>query len=411
MSFISPFTGDVVQPTDVSFRRFTMAANTTLSWPINGNATGNYAARIMEVEATSAGLSLFMPPANQTSVGTDSLIFNYGSQTFTVKDAGGGTIIAIAAGEAQYIYVTTNSNAAGTWGVIAFGAGTSGGNASSLAGLGLMAISQTLNQSHPTEQITNGYQFFDTDRSQLKVWNSGSGSATLPLSSSLGNNWFTLIKNNGTGTLTIGTTSGEYIDGQLSKQYNPGEASFIICTGTGYLTVGFGINANFGFNVLVKSVTGGAYTLTASEASNIVQEYVGNLVSNVTVTYPPIVQLYIISNQTVDNNFTLTITTGAVGASNVTVPPGQQVTVFCDGTNFLNANTVQVGASYFQLLDGSLAIPSVSFVNEPTSGMYRPGAGQIGFVILGNEIVDITATGITVTGSGTFTTGISGGTF
>lgn len=411
MSFISPFTGDVVQPTDVSFRRFTMAANTTLSWPINGNATGNYAARIMEIEATSAGLSLFMPPANQTSVGTDSLIFNYGSETFTVKDADGGTIIAIAAGEAQYIYVTTNPDAAGTWGVIAFGAGSSGGNASSLAGLGLMAISQTLNQSHPAQNISNGYSFVLSDRAQLKLWDGGSGTATLPLTSTVNDNWFILFKNNGTGTFTINTSGGEQIDNQTSKQYQPGDSSFIICNGSEYLTVGYGINANFGFNVLVKSVTGGAYALTASEAANIVQEYVGNLVSNVTVTYPPIVQLYIISNQTVDNGYDLVITTGAVGASNVTVPPGQQVTVFCDGTNFLNANTVQVGASYFQLLDGSLAIPSVSFVNEPTSGMYRPGPGQIGFVILGNEIFDITANGITVTGSGTFTTGISGGTF
>lgn len=411
MSFISPFTGDVVQPTDVSFRRFTLAANTTLSWPINGNATGNYAARIMEIEATSAGLSLFMPPANQTSVGTDSLIFNYGSETFTVKDADGGTIIAIAAGEAQYIYVTTNPDAAGTWGVIAFGAGSSGGNASSLAGLGLMAISSTLNQSHPAQNISNGYSFVLADRAQLKLWDGGSGSATLPLTSTVNDNWFILFKNNGTGTFTLNTSGGEQIDNQTSKQYQPGDSSFIICNGSEYLTVGYGINASFGFNVLVKSVTGGAYALTASEAANIVQEYVGNLTSDVTVTYPPIVQLYIISNQTVDNGFDLVITTGAVGASSVTVPPGQQVTVFCDGTNFLNANTVQVGASYFQLLDGSLAIPSVSFVNEPTSGMYRPGAGQIGFVILGSEILDITASGVSVDGSGTFTTGISGGTF
>jgi hypothetical protein len=411
MSFISPFTGDVIQPTDVSFRRFTIAANTTLSWPINGNATGNYAARIMEVEATSAGLSLFMPPANQTSVGTDSLIFNYGSQTFTVKDSAGGTIIAIAAGEAQYIYVTTNPDAAGTWGVIAFGAGSSGGNASSLAGLGLMAISSTLNQSHPAQNISNGYNFVLADRAQLKLWDGGSGTATLPLTSTVNDNWFILFKNNGTGTFTLNTSGGEQIDNQSTKQYQPGDSSFIICNGSEYLTVGYGINASFGFNVLVKSVTGGAYALTASEASNIVQEYVGNLTSDVTVTYPPIVQLYIISNQTVDNGFSLTITTGAVGASNVTVPPGQQVTVFCDGTNFLNANTVQVGASFFQLLDGSLAIPSVSYVNESTTGMYRPGAGQNGFSILGALVMLINSSGIEITGTGKFSGGISGGTF
>jgi len=411
MSYVSPFTGDVVQPTDVSYRSFSMSGNITLSWPINGNATGNYAARIMEVDALSGGLFLNMPPANQTSVGTDALILNVGSNTFTVRDNSGGTIIAIAAGEAQYIYVTTNATAAGTWGIIAFGAGSSGGNASSLSGLGLMAISQTINQSHPAQNISNGYNFVLSDRAQLKLWDGGVGSATLPLTSTVNDNWFILFKNNGTGTFTINTSGGEQIDNQSSKQYQPGDSSFIICNGSEYLTVGYGINADFGFNVLVKSVTGGAYALTASEAANIVQEYVGTLVSNVTVTYPPIVQLYIISNQTIDNGFDLIITTGAVGASSVTVPPGQQVTVFCDGTNFLNANTVQVGASYFQLLDGSPAIPSVSFVNEPTSGMYRPGAGQIAFLILGNQIIDINATGITVTGSGTFTTGISGGTF
>jgi hypothetical protein len=411
MSFISPFTGDVIQPTDVSFRRFTMAANTTLSWPINGNVTGDYAARIMEVQATPVGLSLFMPPANQTSVGTDALIFNYGSNAFTVKDSSGGTIITINAGEAQYIYVTTNANAAGTWGVIAFGAGSSGGNASSLAGLGLLAVASTLNQSHPVSAIASGYTFVSGDRAQLKVWSGGAGSITLPIANSLGNNWFTLLKNNGSGTLSISTSGSQLIDGQLNKQYNPGEASLIICTGTEYLTVGFGINANFGFNVLVKSVTGGAVALTASEASNIVQEYVGNLTANVTVTYPPIVQLYIISNQTVDNGFNLVITTGTVGASSVTVPPGQQVTVFCDGTNFLNANTVQVGASFFQLLDGNLSTPSISYVNEPNTGMYRPGGGQNGFSILGALVMLINSSGIVVTGTGTFSGGISGGTF
>lgn len=79
MSYNSPFTGNVIQPTDVSYRSVTLAANTQLNWPINGNATDDYAARIMDVTATSAGLSLWMPPANQTSVGNDALIRNVGA--------------------------------------------------------------------------------------------------------------------------------------------------------------------------------------------------------------------------------------------------------------------------------------------------------------------------------------------
>ena len=82
MSYNSPFTGQVIQPTDVSYRAITLSANTTLSWPINGNATDNYAARIMNVTATTSGLSIYMPPADQASVGQDALFNNIGGNDF-----------------------------------------------------------------------------------------------------------------------------------------------------------------------------------------------------------------------------------------------------------------------------------------------------------------------------------------
>ena len=133
-SFVNVFTGDVIQPTDVSYKSFSISANLDLVWPQDGDAAGDYAARIMQISASTTGLFVDMPPANQTSVGTDSLIRNTGSNTFTVRDYAGNTIIAIAAGEAKYIYVTNNATAAGTWGVIAFGVGSSSADASSLAG-------------------------------------------------------------------------------------------------------------------------------------------------------------------------------------------------------------------------------------------------------------------------------------
>ena len=86
MSYNSPFTGNVIQPTDVSYESITLTANTQLFWPFDGNGTETYAARIMEVSASSAGLELWMPPANQASVGQDALIRNVGSYSFTVKD-------------------------------------------------------------------------------------------------------------------------------------------------------------------------------------------------------------------------------------------------------------------------------------------------------------------------------------
>ena len=140
MSYVSPFTGDVIQPTDVSYRSVTLSANTQLNWPSNSTTNTDYAARIMQVTATAGSLSLYMPPANQNSVGNDALIRNIGANTFTVKDyAGTNTIVSVAAGESKYIYITTNANAQGTWGVIAFGVGTSSADAATLAGYGLVA--------------------------------------------------------------------------------------------------------------------------------------------------------------------------------------------------------------------------------------------------------------------------------
>jgi hypothetical protein len=412
MSYNSPFTGNVVQPTDVSFRAVTLSANTQLEWPINGNATDDYAARIMNVTATTGGLSLYMPPANQTSVGNDALIRNVGSNTFTVRTFGGNSaIITIAAGEAKYIYVTANPDVYGTWGNIAFGAGTSAADAASLAGAGLVANGSTLGQSHPAVSLIAGYTFAVSDRAQAYIWTGGTTTATLPATAVLGNNWFTLFKNNGTGTVTIGTTGGELFDGGVAKTFAPSESALIVCTGTNFITVGYGQSADFQFNVLTKPVTGGSYTLTPNEASNTIQFYTGTLSSNVIVTYPAAANLYIISNQTSAGGYTLTVTTGIVGSATAVIPSGGQATVICDGTNFLNANTVQAGATALSIVNGSAGSPAINFSSETNTGIYRPGAGRWGVSILGNLVLDATASGVNVTGTGNFTSGISGGAF
>ena len=410
MSYVSPFTGDVIQPTDVSFRAVTLTANTQLNWPSNSTTNADYAARIMQVTASTAGLSMYMPPADQTSVGNDALIRNIGANTFTVKDyAGTNTIVSVAAGESKYIYITTNATSQGTWGVIAFGVGTSSADAATLAGYGLVASGATLNQSHPSAAISSGATFAATDRSQTRVWSSGAGTATLPAAATLGNNWFTLFKNNGTGSFIVSCTGAELIDGNSTKTFNPTESAFIVCTGTGYVTIGYGVSSQFAFTALTKNVTGGAVTLTNNEAANNIQEYVGNLTSNSVVTFPAVVNLYVISNQVTDNGFTFTVTTGL--GFTATIPPGQQATLICDGTNFFNANTTQAGANAISLIDGTVGTPSLNFAAETSTGIYRPGAGELGISVLGTKRVGVTATGVSVTGSGTFTTGIAGGTF
>jgi len=412
-SFNSPFTGDVIQPTDVSFRAITLTATTQLSWPINGNATDNYAARIMEVYLTNTAYDLYMPPANQTSVGTDALIRNTGTVALDVKDyLGVNTIVTISPGQSQYIYVTTNATTSGTWGIIAFGIGSSGADAATLAGYGLVAITTTLNQSQPVTTFSTNYTALGTDRAAVYAWTGGAGTLTLTGATTLTNSWFMLVRNAGAGTLTVATSGGDLINGSSTISMQPADSCVICCSGTAFYTVGLGQVSNFNFTQLTYPVVSGTYTLTSADAANVIQKYTGTITGNVTIVVPQTVQVYYIQNATSSSgSYTVTITTGVSGSSSATIASNQQATLICDSINLVNANTVLAGSSSIGLVNGTVAAPALYFGSEPTTGVYRAGTGQFNIAVLGVNLFSLTATGLSIPGTGTFTGGISGGTF
>ena len=63
------------------------------------------------------------------------------------------------------------------------------------------------------------------------------------------------------------------------------------------------------------------------------------------------------------------------------------------------------------MVDGTVSNPAVVFASETNTGVFRPTAGQYGVSILGALVLNTTASGIAVTGTGNFTGGVSGGTF
>ena len=413
MSYNSPFTGNVVQPTDVSYQRIILTADLQLTWPINGSIADDAAARVMEVSTLSSANELWMPPANQASVGQDALIRNVGGVPVTVKDfTGANTIVTIAAGEAQYIYITANSTTAGTWGIIAFGIGSSGADAATLAGYGLLAIGQTLNQSQPVTTFSSDYTAVFADLANCYAWTGGAGTLTLSSATTLGNSWFMLVRNAGTGALTVSGSGGQLINGSASLVFQPNDSAIIVCSGTTFYTVGLGKNTQFAFTQLTKAVTTGTYTLTAAEASNVVQKYTGTLTGNVTIIVPPTVQVYYIQNATVGgaSNYTITISTNS-GGSNATIASNQQATLICDSVNLVNANTVLAGSSSIGLVNGTVTNPALYFGSEPTTGIYRAASGEFNTAILGVLRSTLSATGLSIVGTGNFTGGVSGGAF
>jgi len=404
ISYINPFTGQTIQPSQVGYELIALSADTELQWPINGN-NSDVVANIIEVTASTTGLKLIMPAATQVSTGQSILIRNVGANSFTVVKNTGATIVTVASGIAQYIYITDNTTVAGTWSTVTFGAGTSSANAADLAGYGLMAIGSTLNQAYTVTNVYSTGTIVATERSQFVVYAGGAGTLTLPSAASVGNNWFCMIRNSGTGILTIAPVGTNTIDGNANQQLQLTESLVIVSDGANWNTFGYGQATQFAFTQLVLSVTGGTLTLTAAQASNIIQEYSGTLTSNQIIILPPTVQLYAVTNGTT-GAFTLTFKTSAVGGATFSVPQGTNAILICDGTNVYNATSATSSSiNTLTLGNGSLSIPSLRFTGDLNSGMYLPSASQVGFVIANSLAGYFNASGFTATN------GISGGTF
>jgi hypothetical protein len=414
-TYVSPFTGQTIYPTTVSYEAISIGANTVLQWPINGN-TGTPASSIIDCTATAAGPAitgflLQLPPAAQVSTGQSVLVRNTGSYTFTVADNSGNTIIAVASGIAQYIFLTDNTTTNGTWASVVFGAGTSSANASALAGYGLLANGLTLNQAYNVNNVYSSTTLSSANRAQFLVWSSGVGTITLPSSSTVGNNFFAIIRNNGTGILTLTPSGTDTIDGNATQQLQLTESLVIVSNGsTGYNTYAYGRSNAFPYTQLVKSVTGAGatITLTSAEGSNTIQEYIGTLSQNTSVVLPSTVQLYSLQNATT-GAYTLTFKTASIGTT-VSVNSGQTAFVICDGTNVFSTTSNTASSGTFTASVGSVTAPSINFAGNSSTGFYLPTSNTIGFAVNGTIGMTLAPSGGTYPGL-TIPLGIAGGTF
>ena len=403
-SYVNPYTGQTISPSQVGYIKLTISANTTLEWPINGNTT-SVVANIIEVIASVPSLNLIMPPATQVSVGQSTLINNIGANAFTVTDSGGNTIVNITSGISQYVYVTSNATVNGTWDVVQFGAGTSAANAATLAGFGLKAISTTLNTNTLVSTFSSNYTFTSNDRSAMYVWTGGVGTGTLPSAVGVGSGFYTVIKNDGTGILSIALTGSDTIDGNASAQLQLAESFVVVSNGINWYSYAYGRSATFFYTQLTKNVTGGTVTLTSVEAANTIQAYQGVLTSNCIVIVPSTVQLYSLQNNTT-GSYTLTFKTIVGGGTTIVLAQGQTIIAICDGTNVYNAQTAT--SSFISALtigNGSAAAPSLSFSGDAVTGLYLPASSQLGFAVAGVNRATLTASGLAVPA------GISGGSF
>jgi hypothetical protein len=418
-TFTSPFTGTVVQPTDVSYYELTFATEQDLFWPAVVNPTQVPAARIIDCFPTAPNLHVNLPQGDQGSVGSDILFRNFGAVAFSIVDFSGALSVNILPGQSKYFYLSDNSTVAGVWQNVTFGAGTSAADAATLQGAGLTTISGKLAVTGNIVQVSSPPTLLDSSRAATFVWTGGNGAFTLPTAISLTAGWFIGFRNGGTGTLTLAGQGSSLINGSASIGVNPGDSGYLIfqqSTGN-FFTVGLGVPSNVTFTSStydVDAIVGPSLSLVSY--APIIQTYVGlsgTRAVDLDVTLPAITQLYVLLNNTGTNAYNVTFQVSGSSQPPIPVADGQSALVLSDG-NFLYVLT-QTTAGIYLANNGSVSAPSFSFLSDTSTGMYLTGTSKLGLTANSTQMLNLDASNLLdlrVSTPATFTAGlISGGTF
>ena len=393
MSYVSPFTGDVVQQTDVTYYQLNFSEDVQLFWPLVVNPTQVPAARIMDCIPDGENLVIRLPNALQGANGTDIFIRNKGAVTFYVEDFDGNLSESVAFGEVKYFYLSDNTTTAGVWQSILFGAGTSSADAAALAGPGLAAIAGRLAVTDNIVEVSATPTLTEANRATTYVWTGGNGTLALPSVSGLNAGWFIAFRNNGSGNLAITPPVGSQINNTASLTAAPGNSGYIIFkqdTGN-FFTVGVSQPSNVTLSSAtydVDAVSGP--TLNLASFAPTIQTYValsGTRTTDINVLLPGTTQLYVVLNSTGTAVYNLTFQITGSAQVPVIIPNGTAATILCDAGIIYVLTQVAVNNFYAQ--NGSASAPPFTFTNDITTGMYLPGSGILGLTANGIEMLNI----------------------
>ena len=363
-SYTEVFGGTNIYPSDVSYLAFDLtSSDIVLAWPVETNAPNMLAdyvaARIMNVNCTGSSRSVYLPAADEASVGECLLFNNTGTITFTVVGSTGTVVCTVAPGTLWQVYMTSNTTAAGVWSSYQFGSTTSQAGAGGLAGQGLVAIGATLNQAITTTTLNSAYTLGAGERAELINWTGASGTISITAAATLGANWFCYLRNSGSSDISIDPNASETIDGNATLTLAIADSCMLICDGTGFFTVGLSSSSVSGFDYTSFSVAGtGDYTLSSLEQNRIAYNLTGVLTGNRNIIVPTTVQQYWITNSTT-GSFTLTVKTSA--GTGIVVSQSTAVILYCDGTDVVEGQTAGGGiATPVAIADGGTGATTAS---------------------------------------------------
>lgn len=246
----------------------------------------------------------------------------------------------------------------------------------------------------PVVTRTTLYTTTTADRNKIINCTSGTFTVTLLAVALAGRGFAQVIRNAGTGLITVDPNGGELIDGAATITLNTGDSCYIICDGTGWLSV-----ARFSNTLIIQAKTAN-YTVVNADRGTLI-DYT---TSGFTLTLTAVATLLAGFNFTARNSGagTVIIDPSAAelidGAGTLTLHPGQSVTLVCDGTSWKSIATN--GSTILGVMQTTVSGTSKDFTGIP-AGVKRITVSLNGVSVSGTSIMQVQlgdAGGVEITG-------------
>lgn len=392
-TYVSPFTGTVVTPTDVSYLNIEPEFSYNFYWPSSAPPGQYVLPRILDIQPLVADLYFTFPQGNQGTLGADCLVTNFGAFNFIFYNQTFSQQYLIEPGQSAYFYLANNADQGGYWEKIDFGSTTSVADAESLNGNGLVVRNGYLTVGQYVIDIFADPGITADSTANVYNWIAGNGTIQLPASLDTPSSWFIGFRNSGTGTLTFQPQGASTVNGQTSLEVNPGESGYLIYDewNLGFITVGLAPPNNVSFTAAtydVDSIVGSTLSLTTFAPT--IQTYValsGTRTTNLVVELPPITQLYVLKNNTA-SGYSVQFKVAGSLSPNVITTNGTISLVLSDG-NQLTVISQSALPGIFLADNGTASTPSFSFTSNQTTGMYLENINVLGLTANGVALVHV----------------------
>jgi len=220
-------------------------------WPAQNEDQASVIPGYLRIVSSVEGAGIVLPDARDGSPGWGFRVNNLSTNVLNVSMANGYPLLSLSIGQSFIFNLVDDTTLAGMWDYTVIGTVVSTYDATALAGQGLEAVASKLNAAWPITYLSTSRDIGSSDRGTVINWTGGSGVLTLINTDFTGTGFFSLIRNTGTGPISVTPGVGITLDeGVTPLVISPNESAVISNDQNDWYSLLYNKNSSNVFNAI-----------------------------------------------------------------------------------------------------------------------------------------------------------------